>query len=317
MYYANDANGNRVRINNANPDEQYFCPTCNQKLIQRRSGSFVLPHFAHYPSNRADSEYTPCVDRWVYDDSEWAREWQDRFPVEYQEKVVGNIKEKHRADVCAENVVIEFQKGSISLERFEERNKFFAELGYIVIWIFDLREEFNSGKIVHSDDCAEAGRELFRWERPKKFFEDIRLTDTDAEIYVQFKDPEYNVNGLYHVSEQRFCFKEIYTNKAYPIGWFAKSVFHIYEKSKGRTIYQLWNSEFRAMAVSCVSSGKDILINGVDGAMEKDEKGRIIGKIRERGEDGKYHSLGNGAKYVIYGLGEPKWILKRFWERED
>lgn len=316
MYYALDKNGKRVRINNADVNATYLCPTCGQNLIQRRSGSYVLPHFAHHPSNRSKGEYTPCVDRWKYDSSEWAQEWQNRFPEENQEVVIGDVKEKHRADVCLDNVVIEFQKENITNEKFKEKNSFFNKLGYTVIWIFDLRDEFSSGKIRYIGKDSDGTKDIFRWDKPKRFFEELRLMDTDAEIYLQFRDPAYNVSALYHVDEQRFCFKDIYADKAYPIGVFAKSVSRIHSSGKGKTIYQLWSSEFRAMVVSCGKSGREILINGVDGAMEKDEQGRIIGKIRERGEDGKFHSIGSGANYVIFETGVPKWILKRWWERD-
>ena len=130
MFIAKDIDGNDVKIEEAelfekeNPGvkRKYFCPTCkNQVFVKAPKSDKVRTHFAHTKK---------CSDDWKYDMSEWHRNWQNCFPKECQEVVMSNGVETHRADVCINNTVIEFQHSKITAEEVKKRNDFYTQAGY-------------------------------------------------------------------------------------------------------------------------------------------------------------------------------------------
>ena len=145
MLTAVDISGNKHFIDDVNKDEQYYCPICQQRLMQRRKGEKRRPHFAHY--GLRDIQYVPCTDKWKYDKTEWHYNWQLQFPLDNYEYVVDINGKKHIADVLINNTVIEFQHSGITLDEFTERNEFYNAAGYEVIWVFDLQKEFKDGHI--------------------------------------------------------------------------------------------------------------------------------------------------------------------------
>lgn len=46
------------------------------------------------------------------------------------------------------NYVIEFQHSPISAEEFDERNKFYTSIGKKVVWIFDVQEKYETGRLL-------------------------------------------------------------------------------------------------------------------------------------------------------------------------
>ena len=141
MFIAKDIDGNDVKLEEAelfekeNPGvkRKYFCPTCkNQVFVKAPKSDKVRTHFAHTKK---------CSDDWKYDMSEWHRNWQNCFPKECQEVVMSNGVETHRADVCINNTVIEFQHSSITAEEVKKRNIFYLSLGFNVIWVFDAKNK--------------------------------------------------------------------------------------------------------------------------------------------------------------------------------
>ena len=149
MFIAKDINGNIVTIEEAelfekeNPGVKikYFCPSCSAELnIDSKTSKYKRIHFKH-------KKGTLCNDDWTYDMSEWHRNWQNYFPKECQEVVMSNGVETHRADVCINNTVIEFQHSNITREDFTARNIFYTSLGYDVEWVFDADNKLrNEGK---------------------------------------------------------------------------------------------------------------------------------------------------------------------------
>ncbi len=90
MFYALNKDGIRIDAYEADKNEQYTCPICNNRVILKR-GSVNIDHFAH--------EANVCEDTWNYDMSEWHKRMQNYFPRESQEVVVSHKGRKHRADV--------------------------------------------------------------------------------------------------------------------------------------------------------------------------------------------------------------------------
>lgn len=151
MYYAVNAEGKRVFIEDAQPGDQYFCPQCGELLVQKK-GSMREHHFAHMMNIDCDP--------WKYDMSEWHRSWQSLFPESTREVVVQYDGEKHRADVLVGRTVIEFQHSPMTSQEFWKRNYFYRNAGYFVMWIFDMIDEFNNEKII----CREDKDGIFQWK---------------------------------------------------------------------------------------------------------------------------------------------------------
>ena len=138
MLFAYDKNKERVSIRNAMANNKYYCPLCNEELIQKR-GAIRCHHYAHKSGGT-------CTEFQYYDTSEWHINWQNRFPDEAKEVVkIDELGKKHIADVLINDIVIEFQRSNIPYSEFEDRNMFYNKLGYKVIWVFDGNEVFNSG----------------------------------------------------------------------------------------------------------------------------------------------------------------------------
>lgn len=179
MFVALDKYGKRVYIDDTSSNEEYFCPcpSCKEKLIVRK-GQINVHHFAHRPN-------TKCTDYWHEDMSEWHKYWQSLFPVEMQEIYKEKDGLSHRADVLIEKTktVLEFQHSPLSIEEFEDRNTFYNNLGYRVIWIFDVSDKYLEGTI------SSHGRDFFSWSHPKKTFSrfNAKQQKNKVELYFQIK----------------------------------------------------------------------------------------------------------------------------------
>lgn len=173
MLFALDKEGNKVHINSADRREDYFCPCCGSKMILK-NGSVRIAHFAH----RSESF---CKDSWHYDMTEWHYDWQRKFPKECQEVVKEYGGEKHMADVLIEKnkAVFEFQHSQLSPDEFEERNDFYNKLGYKVIWIFDVVEQYWNESIDNYRD------DLWFWKHPRRTFDYYNYNNKKVELYLQ------------------------------------------------------------------------------------------------------------------------------------
>ena len=134
MFVAKDKEGNRVTIEEAARGGEYFCPLCGDRVIVKaKESEAVSEHFAH--KNKVECDSWRSVANVM---SEWHRAWQNCFPKECREVVVQSGGVKHIADVLINNdTVIEFQHSPITAEEIAERNRFYTECGYKVVWVFD------------------------------------------------------------------------------------------------------------------------------------------------------------------------------------
>lgn len=138
--FAENLNGNRVFIENANRGETYYCELCKSKMIPK-IGEIKKHHFAHKYEGQLTELQERCREYEISNSmSEWHIECQSKFPVESREVFKKNSKgEIHRADICLEDkkTVIEFQHSFLHYSEFEKRNNFYNELGYKVVWLYD------------------------------------------------------------------------------------------------------------------------------------------------------------------------------------
>lgn len=163
MLFAFDYNDNRIHIDDTQSNKEYFCPYCGAPLVTKK-GEVRQHHFAH-KSNHL------CSDSWEqtksYDISPWHNEWQNLFPKENQEVKLSLGEITHRADVLIGRTVVEFQHSILSSKAFDERNNFYFNLNYKVVWLFDLSDIIQSGNLSYS---ALPDQLEFTWKNPKKAF---------------------------------------------------------------------------------------------------------------------------------------------------
>ena len=213
MEFALNDNNEKTHASQADKKQNYYCPLCNGKVILRR-GQINIEHFAH--KNK-------CVDTWKYDMSEWHSQWQKQFPKKNQEVVIEFNGEKHRADVMACGYVIEFQHSPITAEEFSERNQFYLNYGKKVIWIFDVIDEYKSGRITCYGEWHRNNNNggKYKWSYPKRFLENYLPQDNkDIIVFFQFTesihsdiDEAYIERVIWAIEEYGFSnFKRFHTS---------------------------------------------------------------------------------------------------------
>lgn len=121
-----------ARINNelveAAPDlHGAVCPGCGAPVIAK-CGTQKVHHWAHRNTKMCDS--------WWETETQWHRNWKNKFPAEWQEIFLPDEQtgELHIADVRTEHgLVIEFQHSHIKPEERISREKFYKNM----VWVVD------------------------------------------------------------------------------------------------------------------------------------------------------------------------------------
>src|SRR5574344_577091 len=181
MRFGIDNKGIRTFIDDTSEYELYFCQHCHGLLIQKK-GDIKAHHFAHQKG-------FVCTDTWKYGDTPWFFSWQDRFPKECQEVIKEYNGERHAADIVIESmkVVIELYDNqnsnhqSLSSGEFDNRNEFFNNLGYKVIWIFNFVDEYDCKVLYKKHD------DLFYWKRKKTTFKNVDNGNNKIKIFYQIE----------------------------------------------------------------------------------------------------------------------------------
>lgn len=191
MEFALDKDGNRVYADKLLKDDlegkEFFCPLCGEKLFPRL-GKIYVHHFAHF----GDTECDP----WHYDMSEWHKEWQNEFPEENREVIIKHEDEVHRADVCIGNKVIEFQHSPMSNTEFLERSRFYIEAGYEVYWLFDVIEQFSSGRLRYDSRRDD----LLIWKHPWHTFDEFNLKKEAPKVFLQLGERTLDSGNIQEVT---------------------------------------------------------------------------------------------------------------------
>lgn len=298
---AKNKEGILTYISEAIKGEMYYCQICNQPMLQRRCVT-KIDHFAHY-SPHGNNNIIPCSDHWGYDKTEWHLKWQKSFPVDAMERVLEFHGNKHIADVLVGNVVVEFQHSPISLSDFTERNNFYTLLGYKVIWVFDLIDEYSSGRLVNNRfDC------YYNWAYAKKLFREMNFDEVKATIYIQlYDDSDKDMPALERVKDVLDEGRIIKTdnNGLYTITKFIKMVKtndnNLMQKPKApreidncSTIVELWKESFSSMIVKNEHTSEMFYVFGKEGNIIRDYR---TGKIRC-----KYAKLDLKTGYICEGM---------------
>jgi hypothetical protein len=127
------ANVNGVK-SEAQPKIRGVCRACDSEVVAK-CGKHVIWHWSHLSLNTCD--------RWWEAETEWHRQWKDRFPEDWQEAVQYDVLtgEKHIADVRTEHgVVVEFQRSTIDPSEVKARESFYQRM----VWVIDgAKSEFD------------------------------------------------------------------------------------------------------------------------------------------------------------------------------
>lgn len=106
--------------------QKAICSCCKLPLIPK-CGKIKVHHWAHKNDFNCDSWWEP--------ETEWHRQWKNKFPNDWQE-VVKFDKEanKHIADVFNPKIdlVIEFQNSSIAIDEIRARETFYKKMIWVV-----------------------------------------------------------------------------------------------------------------------------------------------------------------------------------------
>ena len=204
MYIAIDKEQKRISIRDAVQGEVFFCPVCLEKMFVK-AGTERAHHFSHFPN-------CECRDSWNghYDMSDWHYDWQNQFPPENQEVVVQCDEIQHRADILTDRTVVEFQHSPLSSGQFNDRNVFYHNnIGYKVVWLYDIREDYDNGQITEST----ANR--FLWSRPRSTFRKYTLSSGQIDLFFQISDEGECILHIQEFTESGFCIKKKYTKEAF------------------------------------------------------------------------------------------------------
>ena len=110
----------------AKPGLSGVCPGCGKPMVAK-CGEIRIWHWAHPQRSHCDP--------WWEGETEWHRNWKDRFPADWQEIVHrAENGEHHIADVRTDRGwVLEFQHSYIKPEERRSREAFYPQL----VWIVD------------------------------------------------------------------------------------------------------------------------------------------------------------------------------------
>lgn len=68
---------------------------------------------------------------------EWHIKFQDRAIKDVQEYRIIKNNKIHIADICTDKYIIEFQHSNISIKEIKNRESFYTNIGYSLVWVFD------------------------------------------------------------------------------------------------------------------------------------------------------------------------------------
>ncbi len=170
----------------AEPQKQGFCPFCNQPVIAK-CGSKKIWHWAHRNISSCDSWWEP--------ETEWHRNWKNKFPAEWQEKVFIEefTNEKHIADVYTKhNLVIEFQHSHIDPKERIKREAFYKNM----VWVVDgtrLKSDYSRFLKGKQNFRLTKERGLYLLDFPEDCFPSAWINNS-VPIIFDFKDIETEKN---------------------------------------------------------------------------------------------------------------------------
>ena len=75
----------------------------------------------------------------------------------------------------------------------------------------------------------------------------------------------------------------------------------------GKTVFELWKTTYSAMIIRNLKNKKEMIINGNNGQMFRNQSGRVVGRYSNKGYDGKFHY--SPKYYAVWDADKPIWEL--------
>ncbi|PKO99310.1 MAG: hypothetical protein CVU03_02310 [Bacteroidetes bacterium HGW-Bacteroidetes-2] len=136
MLIALDINGNRIQAYKGGLGK---CQVCKNE-VRAYCGEINIHHWRHIDLAKCDF--------WKENETEWHRKWKKKFPIEWQEVIVSDGEQIHRADIkTTSGLVVEFQNSSISSTDVKKRERFYSNM----IWLINaegFKENFEIWSVV-------------------------------------------------------------------------------------------------------------------------------------------------------------------------
>ena len=124
-YLFANVNGERRHISQVESGDLGLCPLCNGQL-RAYHGEKNQWHWRHV-------DLFDC-DPWHEGKTPWHKDWQDKFPLGWQEVAMRSETERHFADVkTSTGTVIEFQHSSMDRDTRQVRERFYGNM----LWVVD------------------------------------------------------------------------------------------------------------------------------------------------------------------------------------
>ena len=122
MQHAIDIRGKRIYPSYSG--EIAFCDYCKEKVIGK-CGKIYIWHWQHVHNVNCDA--------WKEGETDWHRAWKNKFPYDWQERIIEKNDEKHIADIFTSNgIVIEFQNSTISSSTIDQRERFYEKMIWVI-----------------------------------------------------------------------------------------------------------------------------------------------------------------------------------------
>lgn len=210
MIYAN-VNNNKEK---AKPKTIGYCPDCNS-LMTPKCGTKMIWHWAH------KNKDVICNYK---GETEWYRYWKSKFNKDECEIIMDYYGIKHIADVFKNNTVIEFQHSPITEDEIENRNYFYNFMDYKVIWVFDLKKQYENEQItLWNNDMV--------WRHKKHYITNSLFSNNTILLNLE-GDNLYEIIDEYE--EETYYFINPYTGKEQegirPTKYKVKKIMNIYDK---------------------------------------------------------------------------------------
>ncbi len=100
--------------------------------------------------------------------------------------------------------VVEFQHSDFSEKNFKERNLFYDNLGYKVVWLFDMSNQVASGNLHYQENSERDNTLLFSWKKPKRAFDCYDVKTGHIDLFFQISDSEKCIVRVIDVSDSGF-----------------------------------------------------------------------------------------------------------------
>ncbi len=190
----------------AQPKAKGICPHCHSEMIAK-CGRVKVWHWSH--------KGNPPCDPWWESETEWHREWKNKFPKDWQEvsHVDAITGEQHIADVKNPfGLVIEFQHTAIKPEERASREGFYKQM----VWVVDgtrgeldesyfnmgLSEPLQRSPLAYQVRWWGHGRLLHNWGESKaKVYLDF---GKDVVWRLIFFDPQKKVGAVGPLTKEAF-----------------------------------------------------------------------------------------------------------------